>query len=73
MYPAKPSEQAEEVAVTAERISERVRGVALVVAAYALDGQVEAVGDAAGNPRAWLIVHFRSIRLPGQRTIPPMV
>jgi hypothetical protein len=37
------AEEVGEVAVAAECDSERVCGVALVVAAYALDGQVEAV------------------------------
>jgi hypothetical protein len=46
--PGEASKEVEEVVVAAECTSERVRGVALVVAAHTLDGQVEAVGDAAG-------------------------
>lgn len=46
--PGEAAVEIDEVAVAAECISERVRGLALVVTADALDGQVEAVGDAAG-------------------------
>lgn len=45
--PGEGSEEVEEVVVAAECVSERVRGIALVVAAYTLAGQVESVGDDA--------------------------
>ena len=48
--PGEGPEEVEEVGVAAECICERVRPIALVVAAYAFDGQVESVGDGACAP-----------------------